>query len=417
MKLHRFAALALFTLTAPVWAATPAGGELSAETSELAWEGDGPYVFTNLTPQLGAGGQPPICEELQPFGCDIFTLTVNVSDKFRADEKNKKEVVTVGITFPQDPGGQVDYDLYIYDSSGTEVGSSADGAPQTSETVTFPLKALKNGDYSVQVIIFTPLGTDYSGVARIGRLGKSDTCTLPGIVLADDAAGDGNISPLNVPAAPGGGAIPSPFPSDDITQLAVAEPAGTTGLLAFTLKVASLAQITPQTRWLVSFTAPDGSTPYLAMSTADLGSQQAPIFEYGTSAGTPTPVSVGVYTHLGALDASSSFNADGTITLVLDPSLLGLKPGDKLDNVFAKVRRSLPEEAMNAGLTNDDTTVAEMPVSYTLAGNSACPAKSAAISSGNVSTAGKSGGLLLGAFGFPALFSFFGLALLRRRFI
>ena len=167
-----FAALAL-AFAAPLWAATPATGELSEASAEITWDGDGPYVFTNLTPQLGLAGQPPVCEELQPVGCDIFTLTVNISDAFRALEKNNKEIVSVGINFPQDPAGQVDYDLYIYDSSGAEVGRSADGAPQSSETVTFPLKALKNGTYSVHVIIFTPLGTDYSGLVRIGRGDKA----------------------------------------------------------------------------------------------------------------------------------------------------------------------------------------------------------------------------------------------------
>ncbi len=180
MSLHRWAALTLFVLCAPAFAATPAGGELTAEAASLTWEGDGPYFFTNLTPQLGAGGQPPICEELQPFGCDVFTLTVNIDDKFRADPKNTKEVITVGITFPQDPGGQVDYDLYIYDSAGEEIGSSAGSAPQTSETVVFPMKTLKNGDYSVHVIIFTPLGTDYSGLALIGRPSKSDETVVEG---------------------------------------------------------------------------------------------------------------------------------------------------------------------------------------------------------------------------------------------
>lgn len=157
-----------------VWAATPASGELSAESVELAWDGDGPYVFPNVTPQLGAAGEPPICDELQPVGCDIFTLTVNVSDEFRTLEENQRESVAIGITFPQDASAQVDYDLYVYNAAGAEVGSSAGGAPGTSETVVVPLKTLKNGTYSVDVITFTPMGTNYSGFARIGKAAKAD---------------------------------------------------------------------------------------------------------------------------------------------------------------------------------------------------------------------------------------------------
>lgn len=153
----------------PAWAATPDSGELSDEVKELAWSGDGPYVFTNVTPQLGAADLPPVCDELQPVGCDVFTLNVNISDEFRELEENQRETVSVGITFPQDPGGQVDYDLYIYDSAGTEVGRSAAGVPQSSEKVTFPLKSLKNGSYSAKVIVYTPLGTDYEGYVVIGK--------------------------------------------------------------------------------------------------------------------------------------------------------------------------------------------------------------------------------------------------------
>ena len=162
--------LTLLGLTATgAWAATPGSGELSAEAIELAWDGDGPYVFPNVTPQLGVAGLAPLCEELQPLGCDIYTLTVNVSDEFRTAEANQRETVSIGITFPQDPAGQVDYDLYLHDESGAEVGNSAGAAPQTSETIVVPLKTLKNGSYAVKVITFTPLGTNYAGFVRIGK--------------------------------------------------------------------------------------------------------------------------------------------------------------------------------------------------------------------------------------------------------
>jgi hypothetical protein len=172
MFLHKLPKLSLLTLglaAAPAaWSATPASGELNDENILIEWDGAGPYLFTNVTPFAG-GADTVQCDPSIPALCDVFTLNVNISEDFRGLEENQRETVRIGITFPQDPAGQVDYDLYVYDSAGNLIGDSAASAPQTSETVSVPLKTLKNGSYEVHAIPFTPLGTNYAGAAQVGK--------------------------------------------------------------------------------------------------------------------------------------------------------------------------------------------------------------------------------------------------------
>lgn len=166
ISLPLFAASAL--LSSAAWAATPASGVLTEEgkDTEVTWEGDGPYVFPNVTP---TAGDPSIvfCDTSLPQVCDEFELEVNIPDEFRMDEANRRETVRVGIEFPV-PTGQEDYDLYFYDEARNLLGQSA-GAAGQQETITAPLQTLKNGKYIVQVIPYTANATNYTGFARLGQ--------------------------------------------------------------------------------------------------------------------------------------------------------------------------------------------------------------------------------------------------------
>lgn len=172
-------------LSSAAWAATPASGVLTEEgkDTEVTWEGDGPYVFTNVTPALNGvseGAVPLLCEPAVAQTCDLFTLEVNIPEEFRMDEANRRETVRVGIEFPFEIGNSTageDYDLYMYDSSGALIGTAA-GEPGLQEVLTFPLQSLKNGTYTVQVIPFTPLGTNYTGYARIGQRPSATAAAL-----------------------------------------------------------------------------------------------------------------------------------------------------------------------------------------------------------------------------------------------
>ena len=228
-------------------------------------------------------------------------------------------------------------------------------------------------------------------------LALADACTLPGVVVATDPTGDATDSPTS------SASTPTVINAEDITAIAVAEPSNLSNRLAVTLKVADLSMVPPQERWVVYFTAPDQTEYYVAMSTANATqmNEATPTFEYGKTQYLATPAAtVGEFAPIGALDPASTFNADGTITMIVDPTQVGLAPGALMDNIYSKVRRSSPAETNNIGLTNDDTL--SNPGSYTLAGNSSC-------------SKNKSGVLGLGAMPLPGLLMLAGVAALRRR--
>jgi len=190
--------------------------------------------------------------------------------------------------------------------------------------------------------------------------------------------------------------------AEDILQLDVAEPSNLSNRLAITLKVADLSTVPPQERWVVYFTPPDGQERYVAMSTANTtdGDAVTPTFEYGNAEYLSTPAAtVGEFAKLGDRDPASTFNADGTITMIVDPAQVGLTPGALMDNIYSKVRRSSPAETNNIGLTNDDTLA--NAGAYNVVGNSSC-------------SKNKSGVLGLGALPLNAVLVLFGLGGLRR---
>lgn len=145
-------------------AAEPATATLTdvdGKVPEITWTGAGPFLIPNVLATAG----DPICDV--PMTCDEFTLVVDISDEFRMDEANRRETVRIGITNATTTG-QEDWDLYIYDSNGTMIASSAGAAP-AQETASIPLATLKNGSYIVQAVPFTPVAaTTYDGFARLG---------------------------------------------------------------------------------------------------------------------------------------------------------------------------------------------------------------------------------------------------------
>lgn len=236
----------------------------------------------------------------------------------------------------------------------------------------------------IEVISALLLASAGMSAAWAQEAGDGDSCVLPGVVIAADAAGDATSSPVTTTE------LPDPVAADDILLLALAEPASMPGKLVMTLKVAGLAQVPPQTRWVVYFTTSDASgtdTPwYAALSTANVGDQATPVFEYGTTGTVDTPAaSAGTFEKAGELDAASSFDADGTITLVLDAALVQAKAGDTLYDVYAKVRRSTPAESQNIGLTADESDKGDYAVVGATCGKSARAAPSTGLAAGALS--------------------------------
>src|SRR5438874_111294 len=98
-------------------AATPSSGTVTPPSTTLTYTG-GPFANINPT---GAAGPPdePACVSTV-FPCDDYALTVSIP----AADPNVY-FLTAGIAFP-DPAD--DFDLYLYDSDGTLVTYSTNGA-------------------------------------------------------------------------------------------------------------------------------------------------------------------------------------------------------------------------------------------------------------------------------------------------
>src|SRR6267143_3651427 len=107
-------------LSALIYAATPSSGTVSRSGSlTSSWSG-GPFTGATSSP-LGAN-----CTNST---CDNFDLTVGTV--------NPGDVVTIQIQWDILLGASAnDFDLYIFNSAGTLVGSSATDAPGTSEQST-----------------------------------------------------------------------------------------------------------------------------------------------------------------------------------------------------------------------------------------------------------------------------------------
>ncbi len=116
-------------------------------------------------------------------------------------------------------------------------------------------------------------------------------CALPGLTVLTDVTGD------ELDAVPG----------HDVQSLSIGQPfALGTNKIVFTLKMADLSTVPPDTEWPITFNV--GAVNYTVQMTNSPvdGATTAPIFQVGPTGGT-----------LVAADPASNFNADGTITVIV----------------------------------------------------------------------------------------------------
>lgn len=176
--------------------------------------------------------------------------------------------------------------------------------------------------------------------------------------------------------------------TDVIQYGSIAEPASMPGELVFTMKVNNLSTVQPGFRWIFFFDvagrpAPNTGYYYVAMVSADGAS---PVFNYGYR--TVSAGGFGQFQVLGSLNAASTYNPDGTITLVLDKSALGLNTGDQLVHIDAETRTSAPDDltgttSAGVGLTQESAGAA---VPYALVGNATCAPGAAPVAHLSAST-------------------------------
>jgi hypothetical protein len=152
MRFARIAAVALIGLGVLVQpaanAATPSKGTLSKKVKLVKWTGSFTLSEPTITGGcLGGSGDP---------ACDYFYLKVDLSDGARI----RIDVPAVNAT--------TDLDLFVYSSTGAEVGSSGNN-PGEAERVEFRHSGrFRNKPYEVRVKSFLAApGTSYKASAKV----------------------------------------------------------------------------------------------------------------------------------------------------------------------------------------------------------------------------------------------------------
>jgi hypothetical protein len=259
-------------------------------------------------------------------------------------------------------------------SSGTETLLASVPGDQTSYTDTSATDTTKT--YYYKVLAENGAGTS-CGANEVAAPYIGDTCTGLVIHRNEPTHPEANLG-MNTPA------------SLLIDYIAVGEPAGTNNLM-FRMKVNSLASIPANSRWRIawnSFAAeaidPDAQQFYVGMTTGPSG---PPTFEYGTLADAGLPAVYAISeTKRGIALAGSTFNADGTITIIVPKTALGNpQPGDLLGAVngrtFTADVPGTPEALLERSNIMIDHTFVKAQTdnsypaaTYTVTGNMQCAA-------------------------------------------
>jgi PKD repeat protein len=204
------------------------------------------------------------------------------------------------------------------------------------------------------------IGPECGEVATTPAPPIQSACILPGITVVTDPTGDQTGAPADSQL--------------DVQSMSVAEPfnsSATGNQLYFTMQVANLnSPLPPNAQWIIFFTTPDATEHFVAMDTTS--DPTTPEFTYGhvTTLATGNPSLVTD----GSADTGSTFNASGTILIIIDNSKVSSPvPGNQLVNINGETQ--LEVGAAGTGLleTIDSTSAGR----YILIGNQACALKAA----------------------------------------
>src|SRR6266566_1149466 len=144
--------LLVSVISIPARAASPSSGAVSQSSPSLTWNSPF-YVMSTPVPEACPAAADPA-----NVRCDHFFLTIDVPATFWTQNTGG---VAIRITWLSSDN---DFDLYVYNSGGTQVASSGAGGT-TSEAVFLEFPA--PGVYEVRVVPFLVLGSDYQGSATL----------------------------------------------------------------------------------------------------------------------------------------------------------------------------------------------------------------------------------------------------------
>ena len=354
----------------------PAAGTLTETTTRLEFAGGG-LLAPNVTGLCVTGTED----------CDVYLLDVNLPADYAATHPNAKIRITVGW-----PNPSTDYDVYLVKRP-EFTPSMTPPPPPIPRSSRSPLRAATTSGRSTSSASCpsarrtpprwswsarprrrsTPTATAYrmpSTSARARRPGPRSMpwdvrwtygdrfCEVPGkevatdsnAISAGDAVNNGGVGVYDVEWLK----VSTPKSADNPRQL------------AFTIKLKSLSpQPPPNARYLAFFTGADGIVYFAGMTTFPDENGGQPVFRYGTG--------TSAFDDLGFGAAGSSYNADGTITVVVPAARLGaaVAPGGALTGF--RVGARLSPGAVNAGYLNGaDLDEATSVADYQIPNMGAC---------------------------------------------
>jgi hypothetical protein len=141
------AAVLVVGAAVPAEAADPSSGTVSDSSTSVTWSA-GPFATANPTNAVG----DPICNAATQ--CDDFDLHVSTPPGYGGSHQL---AISVGWA-----NSAADFDLYVLDSAGKILSSSASSADP--ELVLLPPET---GDYTVRVVPYLPLGESVTGKAEL----------------------------------------------------------------------------------------------------------------------------------------------------------------------------------------------------------------------------------------------------------
>ncbi|MES0873579.1 S8 family serine peptidase [Sinimarinibacterium thermocellulolyticum] len=422
---------ALEALGVPKAGNPSAGGEtpvIDGDEDPLLPDAAADAVALTVTETVGAGGQPGFAWQLRVAAGDGFAASPALVYSLYYNVAGVPFVTAIladadGVSIPEaGPGNTAvassaerDGDLVRFFVPHSAIGYPAVGSPVHN------IRVLVGNDATVLDYAPSPAGAPAAVAAVQSMFGRPLTvlldaglpppsdersCLLPGLTQATSPPGQtGNGTPTG---------------QDDLRQLWIAEPRETPGKLVFTIKVDNLApQPIPGYRWYAYFKIDGEDNNYfVAMDTV----QGTPRFIYGLRDSTESTIGtipavggVGLFEELGTLDAASGFAADGTITLVLDKSVLGIQTGQALTGIAASIRQTT-NPVNGAGLTVDSAAAVS---GYRVVGNEVCATADGSSEGGGTPGGGApatpDAGRFGGALGMPLLAMLLAAWSLRRR--
>jgi hypothetical protein len=212
------------------------------------------------------------------------------------------------------------YQIWRGTAPGAESFLTSVSATQIGGKYTDVLPAHDIQTYYYKVFAVSTAGTS-CGNNEVTAAYLGDTCS--GLIVHRNEPGHPEANQAN-------GATPASLLID---YVAVAEPPGTNNFL-FKMKVRDLSTVPPNSRWRIVWNSYAAQTIandeaaqqfYVGMTTGDqVDSAHPPVFEYGTlaDAGVPAVFVIGE-TARGTPDASSNYQPDGTITIIVPKSAFG----------------------------------------------------------------------------------------------